>query len=284
MRWMISIFIFLTAIVACSSWSRNNSTGVGSDEILHMVSRGKAVQISDRVISDAIDFTALNGIPLGEDLEQITIDVPLVFEGCTFDQPVRAQGGKQLIRFNRAVIFRECTFKDSVLISRTEFDRQLIFERCVFEQTVDARATLFHSMSSFRSSEFKGDAFFQSSSFDRKTSFFKSRFRAISNFQHASFNGNADFGATKFEGYTEFSHTHFREGAFFSYLESTARLLLNYAVFHDRLDLLKVSIKGRAEFRGNTFFFPPRIEWTEGADRLQDENNTVLARKPIAIN
>jgi len=157
----------------------------------------------------------------------------VLFRGCTFLGPASFFGTD----FQLGANFAQCKFQSTADFSKSRFGTKASFSSAVFDSTASFGEVHFSGDTHFDNVTFAGEADFFGTIFDGQTHF-ASRFKAPASFLSTSFKGFVNFSQSRFQDSTRFFMTRFEE-SYFTDLGPESACKLEF----DTVDLRKASFR-----------------------------------------
>ncbi|EDO7778449.1 hypothetical protein GRO82_04830 [Campylobacter coli] len=115
--------------------------------------------------------------------------------------------------------FRNCNFKNQIVVRGSHFENEVIFQQCIFDAVVDFSKVKFDSKIDFLASVFKSEVRFIEAKFLAN----QSDSEMVENdFGEVIFEGRASFSNAKFQARVSFTLSHFKDEARFAKTEFQA--------------------------------------------------------------
>ncbi|EAW0594137.1 hypothetical protein WY76_04400 [Campylobacter coli] len=177
--------------------------------------------------------------------------------------------------------FRNCNFKNQIVVRGSHFENEVIFQQCIFDAVVDFSKTKFDSKIDFLASVFKGEVRFietqfqteQSNNetienvfeevvFEERVSFDNAIFHARVNCRISQFKNEASFIRTRFRTRVNFENSQFKDevrfiGTQFLAKQSSNRKIIENefreAIFKGKVTFDSLVLKARISFLFSTF-------------------------------
>ena len=234
------LFLSLTLLLSGCSLSKMTATNNFEDAIRS----GADVFVQDKTIENDLDFTKLvQGNMISEGVMQGRTASSITFARCTFKGKITGfrtdeKGGMHTTIFGRNLSFLHCKFEKEVNLRGAIVSGRADFTGSTFKSTTNFEEVSFQENAFFNNAVFEAEARFQNSFFTKKANFMQCSFEKAVNFQSAFFNWEAQFNVAKMLEYADFSLVTFSHDAFFNYIESAKRFVMEGATSRGRFELM----------------------------------------------
>jgi uncharacterized protein YjbI with pentapeptide repeats len=234
------LLVSFTLLLSSCSLSKMAANGNFEDAIR----TGADVFVQDKTIDNDLDFTKLvQGNMISEGVMQGKTAASITFVRCTFKGNVKGfrtdeKGGMHTTIFGRNLSFLQCKFEKEVNLRGAIVMGRADFTGSTFKGITNFEEVSFQENAFFSNAIFQAEARFQNSFFTKKANFMQCTFEKPVNFQSAFFNWEAQFNVAKMLEYADFSLVTFSHDAFFNYIESSKRLVMEGATSRGRFELM----------------------------------------------
>ena len=280
MRYEFSIYIIILILscAGCKSQSAQSNKGICQEIIA-----GKPIVFNGTTFDESINFLNCNPIKLTDEKSHTSVNSPLVFKDCRFNDSfiMHSGSGKEIhtCSFNEKVLFINCIFEKNVDFRSSVFNETVDFQNCQFMSDVTFEESVFNGKASFIACYFKAESRFHNTFWTDKISFMDSKFYKIISFQGSFFNNEAQFSNSEFQKYADFSNVSFNSGIFFNYATFSAKCDFSRSQFKGRCDINNAHI-GTGDFSNCYFYGITRFNNLLINDNL-DLSNCFFLIKPL---
>jgi len=235
------------------------NNGISPDDIIKTIDKGKAVEISGKIITGDLDFTRTKSKVTFSSSHLITaIEVPVTFIDCIFMGRVTTNNTSDkaavTTHFKSTLTFEACDFR-----ANAEFDNMIVDGMANFTGAIFREKALFNNVT-FKGRQtyftaFTSEKFFsmQESFIGGAIDFFKGKTSGKLTFQSSDFVGNARFSDLDCNGKCELSLTNFKSDAYFTYANFGNDFRMANTTVWGKLDLISVQFQGNATLTNSTF-------------------------------
>lgn len=274
--------IFMLLTMAAGGCYRGTAAGNSVTMVQSLIDPAKDLYIFGKTFTDTVDFTTLfSSYPVGFGNHQATCPVNIVFENCTFKQPVYGSSanddGQTVIFFQKNLAFINCDFENEVSFRGCTFAGNVWLVSNMFDERVIMEESSFRGHTAIQENNFFKEARFQNSIFHEPANFMKSVFHENAGFQGCRFNDHAQWNLIKILGYGDFTLTEFDRNFTFNYAECPGTVVFDHSFFHKRADMISTDfnnlsmrscffyeltwespdVTGNFNFEGSHFFIEP---------------------------
>ena len=239
---MIRLTLIFFALLATISLSYAQQS-VDARQIIDRINQQQPVRYENVVIKGTLDLTDLNNREVAEEsggwfgnknyTYESTVEVPLVFVNCTFQDDVLA--------------YYHNDDEDDTYTA--QFAEDVQFQGCTFQEASEFKYSEFAGAADFRGTIFREEANYKYAEFAQAPNFSQVVFGEAANFKYAEFPRNTLFTATVFEQEANFKYADFPAGASFEGVVFNDLANFKYTKFSEPLNLKNVSFNGSEDFK-----------------------------------
>ena len=215
---LFAVFIFQLPLSAQQKISAN--------QIINQINNYQPVKLSDvtvtgdlRLVDVANQYleNSRSNIYDSQDIYHCIIEVPLLFENCTFTGDIIGfenleEEGKVFNAFmEQGVVFRNCTVEGEMLMKYAEFEKEADFSNTRFLDYAQFKYTSFAQAVNFAQSEFNNEACFKYTDFKEIVNFEQAAFYNEANFKYTKFTAGVNFRDVQFDNFANFKYTKFKD-------------------------------------------------------------------------
>ena len=243
-----SLFFIVVAVFMCFSCAGTEKKEIKASEIIKLITKGKPIQIVDRIIMDDLDFTAgSEPFILNAGNLQNKINVNIFFSNCLFVGKVTSNGkpGQLPVHtvFGNNLVFVDCDFRGEV-----DFEGAIVFGMVNFNKSVFREKANFNNLSVWAK-----DSYFSEVTAEKDFSFIYSSFLGNLYVRDAHFKGKTSFQESSIKGKLSFNNTVFTEKVGVDLMEVYGRAFFNYTIFEKNAEFSFSRFLSTTEFVSTEF-------------------------------
>ena len=206
---------YLLIIMACCLSSQVLAQ-VSATEVINKIQSGEDVTYENVTIEGVVDLTPYqeekDDLPKKswfgdwDDAIDNTMRGQITFINCQFEDDFLAYYHDDrsevtfVTHFDKAVTFRNCTFRRDAAFKYSEFREAVDFSGSTFKDDANYKYAEFHEESTFSKAVFEEDADFKYTEFERMADFSGSRFQEQANFKYSEMEDGVSFKNVVFDG------------------------------------------------------------------------------------
>jgi hypothetical protein len=279
---LVICFAFCLTFYSCSSSAERK---ISADKIESSIRKGEDIYYDDVTITETLNLidtdAAVKTTPV---LNTIYVRSALVFRNCTFKGSIiGSMKGSAQSRYSTAFLknlyFDNCTFDGEVNLEGATINGYCNFLNCTFKNGGLFNRVTFAGTVSFSKSTFMETGGFQQCTFMNSTFFNEAHFYAACFFQNSFFYRDFTFSLVSCDGYTDFTLANFYSNMFCNYAHFRKGLSFDDGSFRGRTEFVGSEFV-KAEFDGSTFYVRSFFDKSTFSESLSLKDCRFLSRKP----